>query len=116
MTLGEQQRLFARLIAQLIDWVYTQPGCQITVGEAYRTPEQARLNAAKGTGIANSLHTLRLAMDLNLFVAGEFKTDLESYRPMGTYWKSLHPLCRWGGDFRTRVDADHFSMEWEGVL
>lgn len=114
MTLGEQQRLFTKLIAELIQWAYTQPGMQLTLGEAYRTPEQAAWNAQHGTGIANSLHTSRLAVDLNVFVAGEFRTDKESYRALGEHWKTLHPLCRWGGDF-SKPDSDHFSMEFGGV-
>jgi D-alanyl-D-alanine carboxypeptidase-like protein len=112
-TLGEQQRLFVYLVAKLILWTYEQ-GWQLSFGEAYRTPEQAALNEAKGIGIKNSLHTQRLAIDLNLFMDGIFKTNLDAYRPLGQKWKSLHPLCRWGGDFHS-PDADHFSMEYQGV-
>ncbi len=113
MTLGEQQRLFARLVGEFLVWVFDN-GYAITFGECYRTPEQAALNAQQGTGIANSLHTQRLAIDLNLFVGGVFQTGLEAYRPLGQAWKGMHPLCRWGGDF-SKPDADHFSMEWQGV-
>ncbi len=113
MTLGQQQRMFARLVGEFISWIYAA-GYEITFGECYRTPEQAQLNAQHGTGIANSLHTQRLAIDLNLFVKGVFVIDLESYRPLGEQWKARDPLCRWGGDF-SKPDADHFSMEWQGV-
>jgi hypothetical protein len=112
--LGDQQRLFTKLVGELIAWAYSQPGMQLTFGEAWRSPEQAALNAKTGAGIANSLHTQRLAVDLNLFLAGQFRTDVASYRPLGERWKTLDPLCRWGGDF-SRPDADHFSMEWQGV-
>lgn len=124
-TLGDAQRLFMRLLAQLLPWVYKQPGYELTAGEFYRTPEQAAWDAQHGTGIANSNHTRKIAADLNLFVNGEFQTTVESYRPLGEYWKSLHPLCRWGGDFMGQIggqgplvprpDADHFSLEWQGV-
>ncbi len=114
MTLGEQQRLFTKLVAQLIDWAYRQPGMQLTFGEAYRTPEQAAWNAAHGKGIAASLHISRLAIDLNVFIGGEYHTDVRAYSTLGEYWKGLHPLCRWGGDFKSG-DANHFSMEWNGV-
>lgn len=114
MTLGEKQRLFMKLIGKLLVWVYTpeEAGWAVTCAEFYRTPEQAALNAKKGSGIKNSLHTLRLAADLNLFINGVYKTDTKDYEEMGIYWESLHPLCRWGGRFG---DGNHFSIEHEGV-
>ncbi len=51
MTLSEKQQLFAVLVAQLILWV-DERGYRLTLGEAYRTPEQAKLNAQIGKGIA----------------------------------------------------------------
>ena len=65
-TLRNKQSRFAKDIAQFILWIYDQ-GYEITLGEAYRTPEQAEINAQKGIGIKNSLHTKRLAIDINLF-------------------------------------------------
>ena len=114
MTLGEKQRLFTKLVGQLIQWSY-EHGYELTFGEALRTQEQAAANAASGKGIARSNHLIRLAIDLNLFVNGEYRTSTEDYRPLGEYWKSLDPLCRWGGDFTTRPDGNHFSLEHEGV-
>lgn len=113
MTLGEKQRRFAELVGRLIQWCYSN-GFELTFAEAYRTPEQAALNATTGAGISNSLHTKRLAVDLMLFVEGVWQTGPEAYRPLGDYWKSLDPLCRWGGDFKSK-DAVHFSMEHEGI-
>jgi len=114
VTLGEKQRLFARLVGQLIVWAYSR-GFELTFGEALRTEAQAAANAASGAGISNSLHKIRLAIDMNLFVAGIYQTDSGAYKPLGDYWKSLHPLCRWGGDFVKRPDGNHFSLEHEGV-
>jgi hypothetical protein len=114
MTLREKQSLFARLVGQLIQYAY-QNGYELTFGEAYRTPEQAALNAQKGSGIANSLHTKRLAIDLNLFLAGRYITDSASYKPLGDFWKSLHPDCCYGGDFKPRADGNHFSLTHNGV-
>ena len=113
MTLGEKQREFPLAVAALITWAY-QEGYEITFGEAYRTPEQAEWNAQQGKGIANSLHTKRLAVDLNLFKDGEYLTRSEDYAPLGQKWKTLHPLACWGGDF-SRPDGNHFSFEHEGV-
>jgi hypothetical protein len=114
MTLGERQRIFVRLVGMLIEFAY-QSGYELTLGEAYRTPEQAALNAESGKGIANSLHTQRLAIDLNLFKDGKYLTDSESYRPLGEYWKSLHPDCCFGGDFKPRSDGNHFSLTYGGI-
>lgn len=114
MTLEEKQRLFAKLVGKLLIWIYTpeSDGWAVTFAEAYRTPEQAALNAAKKSGITKSLHTIRLAIDLNLFIKGVYQTDSAAYKEMGVYWESLHPLCRWGGRFG---DGNHFSLEHEGV-
>lgn len=113
-TLGQLQRRFLPLVAKLIDFTYAQ-GYELTAGECYRSPEQAALNAQHGSGIANSLHTLRLAIDMQLFKEGTYLTDSEQYRWLGEYWKTLDPLCCWGGDFKTRPDGNHFSMTWGGV-
>ncbi len=80
MTLSEKQQLFVVMVANLIHWA-EEHGFRLTFGEAYRTPEQAALNAKKGSGISNSLHTQRLAVDFNLFVNGQYKTRTEDYRP-----------------------------------
>ena len=111
MTLGEKQRKFTRLIADLVIWAYAN-GYELTYGDAYRSLEQAKANAILGSGIANSLHTQRLAVDFNLFINGEYKTDTESHRPLGEHWESLDPDCRWGGRFN---DGNHYSLTHGGV-
>lgn len=114
MTLGEKQRLFTKCVGQLINWSYAN-GYELTLGDAYRSPEQAALNAKKGSGIANSLHTQRLAIDLNLFINGVYQADSKAYKPLGDFWKSLDAGCCWGGDFTTRADGNHFSITDNGV-
>lgn len=113
MTLGEQQRRFLPLVAKLIDFAYAQ-GYELTAGELYRTPEQAALNAQKGSGIAHSLHTQRLAVDLQLFKEGTYLTDSAAYEPLGVFWESLDSDACWGGRF-SKPDGNHFSLKWEGV-
>ena len=113
MTLGEKQRRFTELVGRLIQWAYAN-GYELTWGEAYRTPEQAALNAKSGAGISNSLHTKRLAVDLNLFIGDVWQQTTEAHRPLGDYWKTLDPETRWGGDF-TKPDGNHYSLEHEGV-
>lgn len=111
MTLGEQQRAFPPMVAKLIEWCYAN-GYELTLSECYRTPEQAALNAQTGSGISNSLHTKRLAIDLNLFRSGVYLTDSAEYEPLGVYWESLGGS--WGGRF-SKPDGNHFSLSWEGV-
>jgi len=112
VTLSEKQRLFTRLLAQLITWSFAN-GYELTFGEVLRTQEQAAANAASGKGISRSLHLIRLAADLNLFINGEYRTSTEDHKALGDYWMSLHPLCRWGGNF-SKPDGNHYSLEHEG--
>jgi hypothetical protein len=112
MTLGQKQRLFSRHVALLILKAY-ELGYEVSLGEAWRTPEQARANAAKGTGISNSLHMERLAVDLNLFKDGVFLTKTEDHRELGEWWEKQHELARWGGRF-TRPDGNHYSFTHGG--
>ncbi|CNI11421.1 M15 family metallopeptidase [Yersinia pekkanenii] len=112
MTLSEKQALFTVKIAQLIYWA-DERGYRLTFGEAYRTPEQAALNAKSGKGIPNSLHTQRLAVDFNLFINGQYQTRTEAYTPLGEYWESIGGT--WGGRFKSNPDGNHFSLEHNGV-
>lgn len=111
-TLGQKQRRFTRLIGQLISYAYENE-MELTFGDAYRSPEQAKKNAEEGKGIANSLHCERLAVDLNLFVNGVYQTNSEAYRKLGEYWENLSKDCAWGGRFR-QPDGNHFSIRHEG--
>lgn len=111
MTLGESQRTFAYMVGRLLIWCYDN-GYEVTFGEAYRTPEQAALNARTGAGISNSLHTKRLAIDLNLFINDVYQAHSESYLPLGVFWESIGGA--WGGRF-SKPDGNHFSLAWEGV-
>jgi len=114
MTLSEKQQKFTVLVARLILWGETK-GYKFTFGEAFRTVDQAAINAKKGIGIKNSLHTKRLAVDLNLFINGQYQTDGSAHKPIGEYWESLSTpeyTCCWGGRFG---DGNHYSIEDGGV-
>lgn len=108
-TLGDKQREFPLMLAALITWAY-ENGYELTLGEAYRTPEQAAINAAKGIGIVDSAHTRRLAIDLNLFKDGVYLTKTEEYTEIGEKWEELGGS--WGGRFN---DGNHFSLAHNGV-
>lgn len=109
MTLGQKQRKFTRMVADLICFAYDN-GYELTFAEAYRTPEQAAANVAKGTGIRNSLHTQRLAIDFNLFKDGTYLTKTEDHLPLGEFWESIGGT--WGGRFK---DGNHYSIAHGGV-
>ena len=114
----DAQCRFASLVPRLIDRAVAS-GFRLTLGEVYRTPEQAQWNAAHGKGIANSLHTQRLAIDVNLYgpdgyYDGSTQPGRMAYRDLGTYWKGLDPSCCWGGDFSS-PDLDHYSFTFGGV-
>lgn len=111
MKLGESQEKFCELLGQLINEAYKR-GYSLRLGEGLRTPEQAALYAAQGKGIALSLHTVKLAVDLNVFKNGLFLTSGIQFKDLGEYWESLHPNCNWGGRFN---DGNHFSFSWEGM-
>lgn len=112
-TLVECQQRFVDDVSYLIGFAINQ-GYQLTFGEAYRTPEQAALNAANGSGIKNSLHCLRLAIDFNVFIDGIYVKDSAALKPLGDYWKSLNKDNAWGGDF-SKPDGNHFSQSHDGV-
>lgn len=111
-TLREKQTAFTGLVAELITEAYRQ-GFTVTLGEAYRSPEEATRLAKARKGIKASLHTQRLALDLNLFKNGLYLTNTPSYESLGIWWEARHPLCRWGGRFK-RADGNHFSFSYNG--
>lgn len=116
MSLQQKQSIFAENVAHLIFYILSS-GYKCTLGEVYRTQEQADLYAAQGKGIKNSLHCKKLAIDINLFsLDGKYLTDIKSYEPIGIYWESLHKSNRWGGYFVSKyggkiVDSVHFEMQ-----
>lgn len=112
MTLSQKQQKFAQMVALLIQQAKSL-GYEVTLGEAYRPPEVAQIYARDGRGIANSLHTSRLAIDLNLFLDGKYLTQTEDYLPLGEWWETQGGA--WGGRFQTRPDGNHFSLEHNGV-
>jgi len=105
MTLREQQYVFSRGVSSLLQEANRQ-GLEVTLGEAWRSPEEARR-----LGNPRSLHAQRLAIDLNLFREGVWLRKSEEHRPLGEWWEQQHPLFRWGGRFG---DGNHYSMAWGG--
>lgn len=116
MTLGEKQRKFSKMVAELILWIYSK-GWAVTLGDAYRDPRlHGEVGVKKGYGHAKSCHKVRLAIDLNLFKDLDGDGDLdfadktEYHKEIGEYWESLGGT--WGGRFN---DGNHYSLEHEGM-
>jgi hypothetical protein len=103
-----------RALTKLLAWAFDN-GIELIGAELYRTKEQAEIYAASGRGILNSVHRLKLAIDLYRYKDGTVSWDAEDYRELGEKWKSLDDRARWGGDFRNR-DAVHFSFEHRGRM
>lgn len=102
------QITFALDVARLIALAASK-GFFVTFGEAWRTKEQAEIYHKAGTGILNSLHCQRLAIDLNLFdKEGKYLTKSEQYQELGELWEKLSPENRWGGKF-DKPDGNHFE-------
>lgn len=84
-------------------------GFEVTLGEAWRSEEEARRLASNRQGIKRSLHCDRMAVDLNLFVDGVWLQSSEAHRPLGELWES------WGGAWGGRFgDGNHYSLAHEG--
>jgi hypothetical protein len=111
MSLVEKQITFAINVSRLIQHINSS-GYFCTLGEAFRTPEQAEIYAKQRKGIKDSQHCKRLAIDLNLFSPdAEYLKDFKSYEKFGLYWESLDKRNRWGGLFKTLIDSNHFEMK-----
>lgn len=107
MTLGQKQRLFTRLTGLLIQWAY-ENGYELTTGDGYRDRRAfGKLGERGPYGARYSNHKRRLAHDWNLFRDGVYLRETEDHRPLGEFWESLHPDCRWGGHYS---DGNHYEM------
>jgi len=110
ISLSQKQRSFTRMLADLIQFAYEQ-GYELTVGDAYRDPRlHGEYGKKKGYGSSKSVHKLRLAMDLNLWVDGEYiqTSDHPAWDELHSYWALI------GGADRVPNDANHFSLEHWG--
>lgn len=110
-TLLEKQQQFSWMFKDFLIWLFAN-GYTVTIGEVLRTKKQAADNAAAGIGISNSLHLLKLAVDLNIFKDGEFLQTYDELLTVGEIWESLGGS--WGGRFKNQ-DCDHFSLSYNGV-
>lgn len=106
----DKQKIFSKNLANFILWIYNE-GYSVTFGEVWRSPEEAKIQANKGAGISNSLHCDRLAVDLNIFDENNLLlVSVNALQNFGGQWKTYNVNNKWGGDFKSRPDANHYSM------
>mgnify|MGYP001586677834 CR=1 FL=1 len=113
--LRRRQTLLVKCLGKLIGYAEGR-GYELTLGEGYVQPVRKARGGefyADGVHMDGSLHYSRLAIDLNLFVAGEYVSDSEHFAwvDLGSYWESLEELCRSGRHFG---DANHLSIAHAG--
>jgi len=108
MSLRQKQSRFVFKVAELIIQA-KDLGYQVTLGDGYRDPRLFKMTEPHPYSSPSSRHTMRLAVDLNLFVKRKCRwtycEDTEDYTELGEYWESLGGI--WGGRFD---DGNHF--EW----
>lgn len=114
MTLLSKQQLFARLLSQLVAWIFTHPTWAVTMGEGFVGKTDGMDGDHDGPHMTGGAHYNQLGQDLNLFVSGVYVTSAHpAWDEIGATWKGLHDLARWGGDFQSR-DFNHFSLTHDG--
>ncbi|NNF66923.1 MAG: M15 family metallopeptidase [Gammaproteobacteria bacterium] len=101
MRLSRKQRDFTKALNLLLTWAHAQ-GYEFTLGDAYRSPR-----VKWHYGHPDSYHKRRLAIDLHLFIDGQYQRTTEAHRPIGEMWERLGGT--WGGRFINRPDGNHYS-------
>lgn len=107
MKLKERQKLFSKLLAEFIVWLYGE-GLSVTMGEGY-VGDSIDSPIESTPHLRNGLHFKRLAQDLNIWRGDVWlkRGNEEEWKKIGEKWEGMHPLCRWGGRFK---DPNHFSV------
>lgn len=76
-------------------------GYELTYGDAW----------AKTGHMNGSNHYARLAVDLNLFIDGEYVTDARGHTELHDFWEN-----KCGGAPMIEGDPNHYSYEHRGVV
>jgi hypothetical protein len=109
VSLNTEQAAFLLDACKLIAYA-TEQGFMVTGGELFRTPEQQAIYFKTGRSkTMQSNHLKRCAIDLNFFKDGKIVWGKAELAVLGSYWESLHPKNRWGGNFSNIVDCPHFE-------
>jgi len=118
LSLGQKQELFMKLLGIFIPWIHTHPTWRVRMQEGYVGITDAADGDYDGPHMQGGAHYNKIGLDIAFFLLEPGKEiQLTTWHPVwdeaGTFWKSLHPLCRWGGDFQSK-DFNHFSLYHAG--
>ena len=102
MNLGAKQERFSYMLMQLLVFIHSK-GYKIRFGHAQRCENCV-------TGHKNSLHKLKLAVDLNLLKDNVLLEKSEEHLEPGLYWESIGGT--WGGRWG---DGNHYSLSYRGM-
>lgn len=109
MSLSDHQWEFLKDVALLIQYAERR-GWKLTGGELHRPKELQELYKAQGkSNTSEGYHPRKLAIDLSLFIKGHYQRTSDPYRELGEFWESLNDHNRWGGNFSTIRDGNHFE-------
>lgn len=121
MTRGQRRRLFTRLLPRLIDEMYRE-GFEAALSEGY-VGDSIDKPGEDSPHTRTGGHFEGTAVDVNLYqcqhtpahaVGGcpnpVWLTSTAAHARFGHFWKSLHPLCNWGGDFPGNNDGNHYGL------
>ena|SRR5687767_3018285 len=113
MTLAEARIIFTKCLAQLVLFA-DGTGKPLAFGEGMdrKTTKDPTSDHMKG-----SLHDVGLGQDADryeiikdesgMIIKFSWLTRTEDHADLGAFWKTLHPFCKWGGDFG---DGNHYSF------
>ncbi len=126
MSLGKKQEKFSLMKADLIQYMYNM-GYKVRTGdvwasdgikEAERVLKFVQRQCRGSIDVSveslaklirrhshNSKHYLKLAVDINLFLNGEYLSKTEDHKIFGEYWEELGGI--WGGRFD---DGNHYEL------
>lgn len=110
-SLSHKRCRFSLMIAELLVYMKSQ-GYDGALDQVKRTQAEANANVAAGTGISNSLHTIGLAADINLYKNGTYLSLSSDHMQFGVWWEAKGGS--WGGRF-SKPDGNHYSLMHNGV-
>ena len=116
MTLSDKQHAFAKDFARLLSFLI-ENGVKFTLGEGHRPQILQDIYFSEGASwTKHSLHTQKLAHDINFFLDGQYIGNMKPEEAkkrlqfIGDFWTSLSPENRWGGNHNPRqLDVPHFE-------
>ncbi|KKM72949.1 hypothetical protein LCGC14_1415450 [marine sediment metagenome] len=95
MSPRQRQCLFARCVVRLLLHAELL-GFEYNLGNTITPRDNPRSN-----------HPRKRAIDINLYIDGDYQRTTEAHQPLGDFWESLDPRCRWGGRYE---DGNHYEM------